>query len=737
MGKIPESFCGLHFEEPVRRWDEAVPLGNGLLGSLLWGESSAFRMSIDRGDLWDETECPEMAAEDFKYQTIVKLTEKGDTRTIERKFQDPYFYTTPTKIPAGKLIFDFGPSRNITSDLYIDRAESRVVFWKEEGSVTMKSFLHAENRLGFVEADSEAFSFRVENPGFGLPLEEEIQGDAVEGDAITCLHYPPMQTISEGCIRGFVQEAADGLVYSLLAAEKKADGKTLIVYTVAASLDGENWLEKAKRELLQALEHGYDREFASHRAWWERFWDKSSVTLPDPLFEKNWYLTNYLLGSCSRKGCKPMPLQGVWTADGGTLPPWKGDYHHNLNTQMSYYSYLKANHLEEGESFLDFLWELKPQAEKFARSFFETDGLCLPTVMTISGKPLGGSAIFALTPICQLWLCQFFERYYSYTGDEAFLRERAYPYMKGTAEMILGVLVKDEHGKYCTPITGSPEIHEGSKGRYRLNSNFDAALLQYLFKALERLSVILDNGDTDRWKKIQENLPELTVSAEGELELFPGEGLWESHRHHSHLMAIHPLRLLDIEKPEDKRIIDASLRQLEVLGSGYWTGYSYAWTAELYAVQRNGEGAAYQLKLFWENFCSQNGFHLNGDFKRRGVSALHYRPFTLEGNMCAADALQEMLLKTEQGVIELFPAVPSDWKEISFEDFRGEMGVLISADMQAGKLTEVRMKAGKTASYRIRASRGMDELRCENLETRLNHGYLEVTLEEGKDYVFK
>lgn len=735
--KIPEKFCNLHFEKPVDRWDEAIPLGNGLMGSLLWGDSHKFRMSIDRGDLWDETVCPEMKAEDFKYSTIIKLTEKQDIETIVKKFQAPYFYTTPTKIPAGKLIFDFGESENIISDLDIGEAEGKITFVKAEKNITMRSFLHAEKHIGFVETDSEEFSFQVENPGFGAPLEEEIQGDAVEGDAVTCLHYPPMEAVLEGNIKGFVQEAADGLVYSLLAAEKKENGKTLIVYTVAASLDGEKWLENAKKELLTALENGYEKEFSAHKTWWEKFWEKSSISVPDTLFEKNWYLTNYLLGSCSRKGCKPMPLQGVWTADGGTLPPWKGDYHHNLNTQMSYYSYLKANHLEEGESFLDFLWELKPEAEKFAHDFFETEGLCLPTVMTLRGKPLGGSAIFALTPICQLWLCQFFERYYNYTGDEEFLKERAYPYMKGTAEMILGILIKDENGCYQTPITGSPEIHEGSRGRYHITSSFDVSLLLYLFRALKRLSALLENGDTKRWEEVLKNLPPLPVNERGEVELFPGEELFESHRHHSHLMAVHPLRILDIDKPEDKRIIDASLQQLEVLGSGYWTGYSYAWMAELYAVQRNGEGAAYQLKLFWENFCSQNGFHLNGDFKRRGVSALHYRPFTLEGNMCAADALQEMLLKTEEGIIELFPAVPAEWENVSFEDFRGEMGVLISAELENGKLKEVRLKAGKKAVYKIRIDRGIEALSCEGLKLKPENGYIEVSLEEGRSYILK
>jgi len=93
-----------------------------------------------------------------------------------------------------------------------------------------------------------------------------------------------------------------------------------------------------------------------------------------------------------------MPLQGVWTADNDKLPPWKGDYHHDTNTQLSYQAYLKANRLSEGENFLDYLWELKPQFEKVAREFYNVDGLIIPGVSTIDGKPMGGWAQYSLSP---------------------------------------------------------------------------------------------------------------------------------------------------------------------------------------------------------------------------------------------------------------------------------------------------------------------------------------------------
>lgn len=125
-----------------------------------------------------------------------------------------------------------------------------------------------------------------------------------------------------------------------------------------------------------------------------------------------------------------MPLQGVWTADNDCLPPWKGDYHHDTNTELSYRSYLKANRLEEGEVFVDYLWKLKPAYEKFAKEFFGVNGLLIPSCSTLDGKAMGGWAQYSLSPTMTIWVAQSFDEYYLYTGDEKFLKERAYPFSK-------------------------------------------------------------------------------------------------------------------------------------------------------------------------------------------------------------------------------------------------------------------------------------------------------------------
>ncbi len=748
MSRIPKSTSQLSFSQPIRQWDEAIPLGNGRMGCLIWGESDHLRFSLDRTDIWDVTPYPGIYDADFTYAHLVELAKAGDTEAIRAKFDAPYNAPTPTKLPAGKIIFNFGKSRNVISQLNIANAEAQIDL---VGKAKLSAYHHACENAGFirVELPSSAFSFAIENPPFGIAGEEytyvyDVDAREISNGSLGQLKYPrPVLGSEEGetALRWFVQKVSDTLSYGIVLAYGQREGGTELVYTVAASMDGTNWLEDAKRRVRRMLAEGYYTAQKRHADWWVRYWQASAIHLPDPFMEKNWYITQYLLASCSRKGAPPMPLQGVWTADNGQLPPWKGDYHHDLNTQMCYYSYAKANHIEQGESFIDFLWEKVPAARRFARSFYGTGGICLPAVMDIEGKPLGGWPMYSLSPTQQLWLCQSFERHYRFTGDMDFLRQRAYPYMKESGEFILGLLTLNEQGYYVLPVSSSAEIHNDTAAAWLTpNTNYDLSIMVYLFRQLERLAKILNNGEAERWSEVCRHMAPLAVNEEHVLMLSPDESLQESHRHLAHCMAIHPLRLLDYENPQEKEIIDATVLNLERLGPGNWTGFSVAWMAELYAIQGNGEGAAYQLRNFWENFCSPNGFHLNGDYRNRGVSSLHYRPFTLEGNMCAADALQEMLLRTEDGIIQVFPAIPEAWwrEGCSFEDLRGENGILISAWAEQGRVSCIQLVPQRDGIYELVSPWGdslyTGSVPCVEEETR--PGHFRVNLKKGEVYRF-
>ena len=719
--EMPSERHNLHFHSTVTRWDEAIPLGNGQLGALVWGGANGLRFSLDRADIWDTTPAPRIFEEDFTYQQIIKLVKEGKEEDIRNKFSRVYRNMTPCKLPAGKLVLQLNTEGDVESSLSLAQAKADIrVRAKTDrklgdeintDSVHLESFIHAGRKFGMIRLNLplDRFSFYVENPEFSIGTDKAVTIDPdvmIDTASLKNLYYPAPEKYKDGNLQFFVQTISDTFAYGVFAAARQTGGSTLIAYGAAASDDGDNWKEAIRADLMNALDTGYDLLFEEHCSWWKSFWAQSGLALPDAFMERSWYLANYLLASCSRKGGYPMQLQGLWTADDGNLPPWKGDYHHDLNTQLSYYHYLKANHLEEGESFLDFLWKMVPKGKEFAKSFYHTKGMCLPSIMSIDGHSLGGWAMYSFSPTNQIWLCQSFERYYRYTGDRKFLREKAYPYMAETAECMIGLL-EEKDGKYYLPVSSSPEIHDDTIHAYLTpNSNYDLALMRYLFSQLLCLAQEIGNTDADRWREVLDRLPELAVNEENVLMLSPDERLTESHRHFSHLMGIHPLRLLDYHSEEGRRIIDANVHDLEILGTGYWVGYTFTWMAQLYAIQGNGNGAAHQLRTFWECCCSQNGFHLNGDFKNFGCSQFHYRPFTLEGNMSAADALQEMLMQSEKGIIDLFPAIPDDWREktVSFVKFRAEGGILVSAVLEKGQVVTLELDGAKGQKVKVRIS---------------------------------
>lgn len=432
------------FEKEISRWDESIHLGNGQIGALLWGKPDALRVSLDRSDIWDTTPCPETKKAEFSYSNMVKLVKEGNLEEIRRIFDGPYNHLIPSKLPVGALVLHL-PGKWKGGKLCLEeaRAEAFGEGWQLQG------FVHAKKRVGLMEiSHTSSFTWELEPPAYNTePGSNEGLANSVDTASLQQLHYEKAKIGEKDGVRFFLQKITDAFSYGVFVAECRMQDKTLLAYTVGASTDKQEnnlekeealapWIEASIALLKEALTEGYAENFCKHKDWWEDYFSKSSISLPDAFFEKNWYMAAYLLGSCSRKGGYPMPLQGLWTADDGKLPPWKGDYHHDLNTELSYYSYLKSNHLEEGECFLDFLWSLRGVGEQFAKSFYQAKGACIPATMTIDGQPLGGWGMYSLSPVMSAWLSQVFERHYRYTGDEEFLSRRAYPYMKDTRSFL-------------------------------------------------------------------------------------------------------------------------------------------------------------------------------------------------------------------------------------------------------------------------------------------------------------
>ena len=695
---LPDAALNVKLAAPIRTWDEAVPLGNGLLGGLLWGETNLLRLSLDRGDLWDLRLPPEIHEPGFTYQNLTKLVRERNEKEIGRLFDEPYNQPTPTKIPAGRLEIVLDPSQSVERfELNLATAEGRASFGNGR---RCEAFFSATKPVALLRITGpEPPEIRLRLPGSG-------GGDTgPSSHAVAKLGYPAARVGSEGHARWFLQETAGPLQYCVFAESRRQGDATLVAVTVAASSTGTDVLRAARQLVSAALRQGYDAGLKPHAAWWAKFWAQSSVTIPEPDILRHYYLVRYFYGATSRRGAPPMPLQGVWTADAGSLPPWKGDYHNDLNTQMSYMGYQGAGHFDEGRSFLDFNWDLLPAYRRFARNFYGTDGANVPGVMSLNGEPLTGWGQYSLSPTMGPWIAHLFYLHWRYTGDNTFLKTRAYPWCRELGICLKGLLKPDEHGVLVLPLSSSPEIHDNRLSAWlQPNSNYDLACLKMLFQSLGEMAAACgQRTEAQDWRAVAAALGDWHVNAAGALKLDAHEDLAESHRHLSNLMGLYPFDLITVEDgARAQQIIRASLDQWDKFGTKQWCGYSFSWMSALRARTGDGEAAVRNLDIFVKAFLLRNGFHANGDQTKSGFSSMTYRPFTLEGNMLAAAATHEMLLQSWRDVIRVFPALPWRWHDVAFENLRAEGGHQVSARRENNATTWLRIVAGRDGDLLIR-----------------------------------
>lgn len=722
----------LRFDSLPVAWDEGIPLGNGMLGSLLWAKDGKLRLSLDRADLWDMRPMKGLHRKEFNYQWIHGQVLKKDYGVVQQYFDSPYNDDpAPSKIPGAALEFDiagWGAVRSVRLEL--------------ADAVCQVEWVNGMRLRTFVQATRPVGWFRFENidpalvpeliaPKYEGVVDPSARGN-VAGDDLILLGY------KQGLVKGepgapghgesgslvYNQEGWGGFSYQVSVCWKKTGLHTVEgVWSISSRFPGgkipgvrvsegvkeerkADPSDEARSTTAAALRRGYEADYRLHAGWWVTFWSRSAISVPDPVIEKQWWLEQYKFGSAARRGAPPISLQAVWTADNGRLPPWKGDFHHDLNTQLSYWPCYSGNHLEEGLSYLDHLDANKPNYKRYTKLFFRSPGMAVPGVTTLDGTEMGGWVQYSLSPTVVAWLGQHYYLQWRYSMDRVFLRDRAYPWIREAAVFLESMTrERDSLGHRKLPMSSSPEINDNSLSAwFPQNTNYDLALLKFTFRTAGELAGELGLPEqAAHWKRVLSEFGELALTGEDQLMFAPGMAYNQSHRHFSNMMAIHPLGLIRWEDGDKARsIITHSIALLDSVGPGAWCGYSYSWLANLKARAKDGEGAAKALDIFARAFCSPNSFHLNGDQTKSGYSGFTYRPFTLEGNFAFAAGLQEMLLQSYAGFIEIAPAVPASWQDLSFKSLRAEGAFLVSAVKVNGRFSEVRIVSEKGGATRLK-----------------------------------
>ena len=720
----------LVFTDLASSWDEGIPLGNGMMGALVWEKEGKLRIALDRADLWDLRPMENVYKEVLNYSWVYKNWKENTYGKVQKAFDEPYDRAAgPSKIPVAALEFpigDFGPVESVRLFTHHGLCQIR---W--ENGTFMELFMDPENPVGWfritgAEAGQEV---TLVPPPYTLDADTSSRNMVTGGQDLRRLDYPAGELLNEATSLSYKQEGWNGFSYEVHCDLERDQEIITGCWSISAHYPDQD-PQLSAAAYLDKAGSSYERSRIELLNWWEQYWSRSSITLPDPILEKQWYLEMYKFGAAARQGAPPISLQAVWTADNGNLPPWKGDFHHDLNTQLSYWPAYSGNQLDLEKGFLDWLWSIRDEGKKYTQWFYEADGLNIPGVTTLTGVPMGGWIQYSFGPTVSAWLGQHFYLHWKYSQDESFLKERAYPWIREVAIFLDQIALQDQSGKRRLLLSSSPEIFDNSREAwFEETTNYDLALIRFTYSAAAELASELGKQEeAEQWKRILSQWPQLAVDPESGLMFAPGFPYHESHRHFSHLMAFHPLGMVDMSHgPAGQEIIRNTLRNLEKHGPDWWTGYSYSWLGNLYARAFEGENAARALKDFATCFTLPSSFHVNGDQSGTGKSKMTYCPFTLEGNFAFAAGIQEMLLQSHTGIIRVFPAIPESWSDVSFQTLRTEGAFLVSAIKEKGVVTQVEITAEKGGTLHL----------ADPFAKEHDQEILEMTLEQGETRVLR
>ncbi|MNZ50608.1 hypothetical protein D3C78_683990 [compost metagenome] len=478
-------------------------------------------------------------------------------------------------------------------------------------------------------------------------------------------------------------------------------------------------LEECSRTLGAAALIGYDqlreRHIADHRSLFQRvqldLGHSPSGELPtdvrleaykqggqDPSLEALYFqYGRYLLMASSRPGTQPANLQGIW--NDRVQPPWCSDYTTNINTQMNYWPAEIGNLSECHEPLFDMLGELSISGARTAAIHYNCEGWTAHHNVDLwrTSTPTAGHPSWAFWPLGGVWLTQHLWEHYLYNPSELFLRERAYPIMRGAALFCLDWLQENDEGLLMTSPSTSPEnkfvTRDGDVSSVAESSAMDITLIRELFEHCLTAAGLLQTDEqlALRIEAALGKLPPLRISPDGLLqewhELFdehePG------HRHVSHLYGLYPGTT--INRYDTPELVEAGRLSLEsrIRNGGGHTGWSCAWLINLYARLEDAEAAYRFVQTLLMRSTYPNLFDA-------------HPPFQIDGNFGGTAGIAELLLQSHLEHIVLLPALPAAWPSGHIKGIKARGGFIVELAWEEGRLTSARLQSTHGAMCSVR-----------------------------------
>jgi len=704
---------------PPKRWEQGLMLGNGTIGVVIWGDGLPLNLTIDNTNFWNRAGWKPSNPERFKWTNFKRLIEEGKVKEEEKEFQNPGTAPISTRIPPSRMEVWFPEGTKFSKmelDLYNAIAHGELV--SEGGNVKFSSFIHSNEDLLVMELETDTqptFKFRIFSDSENTPIDLESvnRGTYTFKDWIT--RYPSPKHVKDRNIEVFSQEIPDGgqLAYAFTIVPK--DDRTTLYLSTAYDREGKSAARTAFEIVNQHLNRSFSEILKEHSDQWHKYYSASFISIPETRLEGLYWIEIYKLRCCTRPDAPPISLHGPWSPD-GQMPPWGGDYHHNINVQMSYWPIYTSNHLELGFSLYDFMKRAGPAFKKFCEEFFEREGEFVPHATDIDGNPKYDWASAQFEFNGGLWLAHHLWLHWLYSRDKGFLKDYFYPFTKEVLRPLLVELREGSDGYLHLPWGFSPE-YEGLKGSFwGPDVTCDLALLRWgltaLLEACDELGI--EDKEKENWQRVLRQLapyPIWSIRKWKALAVRKDLPLQTSHRHHSHLMPIHPLHLLTLDgNDEEKNLIKNSVRQLMFMGHGEWVGFSFSWAASIFSCTGYPNLARTMLLDYGDRMITENTFMMQGPQQGCDMSVHGTYALTLEGGFGAASALLEMLIQSYGNIIRLFSGVPECWEDVVFHNLRAEGAYLVSAIREGGRCNLVRVFSEKGGRVKVRGNFGTDKV---------------------------